>query len=126
MALFQDTTANLIRIPLVQHDELMSYVLGMSHMLNLAFAKAISDNRFSSKQLEAVASSTYRAQLDVAIPIINENQDLYFEIQVGNKHTKDLFREIIQAFQAYLDAVSTNDRMLFKQYMESSKKYFSP
>lgn len=126
MNLFHDTTANLVRIPIAKHDELMGYVLGMSHMMNLAFAKAINDGQFSYKELEAVASSTFRAQLDVAIPIINENQDLYFEIQAENSHTKEIFQEMIRALQLYLEAVSTNDRVTFKDYMESSRIFFTP
>ncbi len=122
--LFKDTTANLIRIPLEQHDELMSYVLGLSHIVNLAFAKVLSESRFSFAELQKVSSTTFFSQLRVVAPVVEENQDLYYEIQAENSHSSKIINSMIRELKQYLDSVEGKNRDSFKKYMEHSRKYF--
>ena len=42
LELFQDTTAQILRIPIEKHDELMAVVLGSSHFVNLLFGQFLS------------------------------------------------------------------------------------
>lgn len=122
-ALFEGTTANLINIALDQHDTFMSVVLGLSHFLNLSFAKTLTDSGLAASDLEKVASSTFRSQLDVAIPVVNENQDLYYEIQAENAHTRDMVASLTASMQAYLSVILRQDRSQFKTYMDEAKTY---
>jgi len=123
--LFKGTNAHIIKLPIEQHDPLMAYVLGLSHLLNLAFAKTVSDSSYNFDQLSKVASSTFRSQLNVTLPVLNENQDLYFEIQKNNDFTSKVTKDFIEKLQEYLSSIEEGDRSKFKQYMRDGKNYFT-
>ncbi len=121
--LFADTTANLHEVPLTEHDRLMSYVLGMSHITNLIFGDAMVKSGISYETLQQVASTSFAAQLAVVRPIVDENQDLYYEIQAENHHTDAVFAALATSTNAYRQCIQQRDRSGFRQLMESSRRY---
>ncbi len=122
-ALFADTTANVLTLPLEKHDELMSYVLGLSHLTNLVFARVLLRSGLPFNQLNEVASTTFNSQMDVTLPVINENQDLYYEIQAENAFTPQLIDILKEELSSYSDTLASQDPASFKSLMEDSRKY---
>ncbi len=123
--LFKDTTANIIEVPLADHDRLMGYVLGLSHMINLVFAQTLVKSGFKFNDLLQIASTTFKSQIDVVKPVSNENQDLYFEIQVENSYSESLINAFKQQLDEFLKTISQKDRKHFKELMENSKLYLN-
>jgi chorismate mutase/prephenate dehydrogenase len=124
-AFFADTTASVIEIPLRRHDELMSYVLGLSHLTNLAFAEALAGSGRTFSELRAVASTTFTAQLDVTVPVAGEHQDLYYEIQAENRHTPHVVSAMKKALDDYAATVAGGDRAAFRALMERGRSYLT-
>lgn len=122
-ALFTDTTAAVVTMPLAAHDELMSYVLGLSHMTSLAFAEALARSGKAFAELRQVASTTFNAQLDVTVPVTGENHDLYYEIQAENRHTPEVIGAMKAALDAYAQAIKSGDRTAFRELMERGRGY---
>lgn len=122
-ALFKDTTANLIEMPIAEHDELMGYVLGLSHLTNLAFASTLAHSGLPFAALKGAASTTFNAQLEVAGPVVHENQDLYYEIQSENGCTPALVAAFQQELAFYQAAIANKDREAFKARMDKSRQY---
>ena len=46
LPLLNGTGANVIEMPVEDHDKLISYVLGMSHAVNIAFFERLAAQRF--------------------------------------------------------------------------------
>jgi len=124
-ALFQESSANLVRLPLEKHDELMGYVLGLSHLSSLVFASALEKSGIDFSELRKMGSTTFNAQAQLTETVVAENQDLYFEIQNENGHTPDVLRGMKQAVDEYAKVVHAKDRVGFKRLMDNSRKYFS-
>ncbi len=124
-ALFADTTASVVEMPLAKHDELMSYVLGLSHLTSLAFAEALAQSGRAFAELRAVASTTFNAQLEVTAPVTGEHQDLYFEIQAENGHTPEVIAAMKAALDAYGATVARADRDGFRALMERGRVYLA-
>jgi chorismate mutase/prephenate dehydrogenase len=122
-ALFESTSARLVTMPLSEHDKLMSCVLGLSHMASLIFGRALATSGLAYERLAEVASTTFRAQLGVTIPVVNENPDLYYEIQVENDHTAAILDSLSQAFAVYRGVIEGEDRAAFKAMMEESRAF---
>ena len=122
--LFEETTANIIMLDLERHDQLMGYVLGLSHITNLIFAKALESSGFKYKELLGVASTTFNNQIKVTLPVTKENQSLYFEIQAENKFSQSIIEKLNVGLEDYCKAIANKDSKLFCQLMESSKEYF--
>jgi chorismate mutase/prephenate dehydrogenase len=101
-ALFEDTALRLVDVPLLQHDRLMSYVLGLSHAVNIAFACALSRSGLTPHDLDHVASTTFSKQMRTTREVALENPLLYYEIQHANRHTP----EVLSALRDAVDVIS--------------------
>ncbi len=121
---FEQTTAALVSIPIERHDELMSYVLGLSHLTSLVFARALATSGLSYETLSAAGSTTFASQTRVSRSVSAENQDLYFEIQTESTATPILLRSFSSALEAFATAIRRKDRRRFKSLMDSTRAYF--
>lgn len=124
-ALFARTAAECVDLSLEEHDEVMAWVLGLSHLVNIAFASALALSGEAVPLLRRISSSTFNAQLKVAAQVVSENPHLYYEIQQGNSRTP----EVIAHFQRVLDdlhrAVQAQDESGFTRYMEIANRRLS-
>ena len=65
--LFESTTAQLIEMSIENHDYAISYVLGLSHMVNIAFAKVLASSEGERESLPELSSTTFKDQLNVCL-----------------------------------------------------------
>jgi len=122
-AFFEDTTVNLLTLPLARHDELIGFVLGLSHLSNLIFARVLVRSGLSIRDLRSAASTTFNAQMQVVEPVVKENQDLYYEIQAENSFTPALIDMLRGEIEAYAETIDGRDKDGFKRLMEESRGY---
>ena len=122
-AIFQPTPATLTAVPLGRHDQLMSYVLGLSHLVNLVFTEVLRASGESFAELGQAASTTFSAQLAVALPVAQENPALYYEIQAENRFTPQLVAALEAALGTYAAAISSKDKTKFCALMAASRTY---
>jgi chorismate mutase/prephenate dehydrogenase len=123
--LFGESSANLIRVALDQHDAYMGYVLGLSHLVNLVFGTTLQRGEFPYEKLRQIGSTTFFNQAQVAEPVASENADLYFEIQVENSATPGILTSLSAAFEAYDNAIRARDRAAFTRLMGAAREYFN-
>jgi chorismate mutase / prephenate dehydrogenase len=122
--LFEETTANLIELTVQVHDEFVGNVLGLSHLTNLLFAHALSKSGIQFKELTRVGSTTFNAQQLVSEQVVNENQDLYYEIQAENNVTGKIVERLHESLSSFANAIQARNRDEFKALMEASRDYF--
>jgi len=108
-ALFAHTAADCVDLSLEEHDEVMAWVLGLSHLVNIAFASALAESGEAVPLLRQISSSTFNAQLQVAAQVVSENPHLYYEIQQGNRMTGDVVDHFRRVFDALARAVREKD-----------------
>lgn len=123
LLLFQDTTAQILKIPIEKHDELMSVVLGSSHFVNLLFGQFLSQSGIPLAELNRVASTTFRSQLAVSEPVIHENQNLYFDIQTLNQFSVKMLAKMRKEFEKLAHSIEHNNKEVFLNLMNESREY---
>ena len=116
-ALFSHTAADCVELSLEEHDEVMAWVLGLSHLVNIAFAGALAKSGEAVPLLKQISSSTFNAQLNVATQVVSENPHLYYEIQQGNDNTAEVSEQFRNVLDELIDAVVENDEAVFTNYM---------
>jgi chorismate mutase/prephenate dehydrogenase len=124
-ALFDSTMVQQTEMSLTEHDRLIAYVLGLSHALNIAFFSVLAESGESVPRLADLSSTTFDAQLEVATRVVQENPQLYFEIQSLNKHGLEPLRALSATLQVISDAVAAGDEAAFVALMENGRRYLA-
>ncbi len=121
-ALFAHTAADCVELSLEEHDEVMAWVLGLSHLVNIAFAGALAQSGEKVPLLKQISSSTFNAQLDVATQVVSENPHLYYEIQQGNVNTADVSEQFRKVLGELVTAVTSGDETVFTSHMSAARQ----
>jgi len=121
-ALFAHTAAECVELSLQEHDEVMAWVLGLSHLVNIAFAGALAQSGEAVPLLKQISSSTFNAQLGVATQVVSENPHLYYEIQQGNENTNEVSTHFLKVLNELVTAVNENDEAVFTRHMGAAKR----
>ena len=121
-ALFAHTAADCVELSLEEHDEVMAWVLGLSHLVNIAFAGALAQSGEKVPLLKQISSSTFNAQLNVATQVVSENPHLYYEIQQGNVNTEEVNRQFQKVLDELMSSVSKHDEAVFTHYMQAARQ----
>lgn len=121
--LFAETSARLVDMSSTEHDRRMGLVLGLTHLANLVFARALSHSSIRAFDLSEVAGVTFTKQLETTREVTGENPGLYFEIQALNRLTPETGRWLQQALAEWLAAVESNDEAGFTSLMRECHTY---
>lgn len=122
-AVFRDTMAEILHLPLEEHDALIAYVLGLSHALNLAFLDALRTSGEQAPRLARISSVTFDRQLRVAAGVSGENPDLYFEIQRLNPDGAHVLARLANAVERLRRAVAEGEGDTFRGLMQSGRAW---
>ena len=123
-ALFADTALTITRLPVAQHDALMQYVLGLSHLVAILFFTTLSQSGRSYADLSQVASTTYLKEVRTAAEVARENPGLYYEIQRLNRHSGDLFTLVRSCLAEIERAALADDDAAFTELMRAGRAFF--
>lgn len=122
-AFFKDTSAKIVEIPLEEHDKIISYILALSHIINIIFMKTLMDGQYDYSDLNNIASTTFISQMGTSKEVISENPNLYYAIQKFNPFKNDLYDRLEQALKYVIDSISKGKREDFIKIMEEGKKW---
>jgi len=123
-ALFDGSGASVHAIKVEEHDRLMSYVLGMSHALNIAFFNALSKGSVPYEELQKASSTTFRHQECTSKRVAGESPELYYEIQHLNPHSKETLDLLVRSIEEIRKAATAEESDDFVRIMESGRKYY--
>jgi chorismate mutase/prephenate dehydrogenase len=123
--LFSSTMARQVRMTLDDHDRFITYVLGLSHALNISFFTALADSGESAARLAGLSSTTFHDQLEVAGRVAQENPRLYFEIQALNEYGSEALSVLHAAVERLRSVVQARDESAFVELMESGRRYLA-
>ena len=123
--MFDGFGANLRMMPVEQHDVFMSYVLGLSHAVNIAFFTALDRSGIPFEELESVASTTFKKNVDTNISVALEDPVLYYDIQHLNAHRDEAWDLFSKAVEDLKQASLSDDPSAFIELMNNGRKYFT-
>jgi chorismate mutase / prephenate dehydrogenase len=123
-ALFEATAVRIHEMPVEEHDGFMAELLGLSHATSLLFNDALARGPLGFKELEPLASTTFRKQVDVSREVARENPRLYFEIQKLNPETSQVFDRMEKALEALRAAIQARNPEKFVQFMQRGLEFY--
>lgn len=123
-ALFADTALTITRLPLERHDEMMQFVLGLSHLVAIVFFTTLARSGRAFGELAPMASTTFLKEARTAAEVARENPHLYFEIQHLNRHSPELFALVRDSLDKVTAAALDPDPAAFVRLMEQGRAFF--
>lgn len=123
--LFEDTMATLVEMEFEQHDRVMSFVLGLSHAINIAFGDTLASSGQRAELLDEVSSTTFASQLAVAGQVAHENPNLYFEIQALNPYSQQVLDALAQSVDQLREQVVRGQQTRFVEMMKRRRAFLS-
>jgi chorismate mutase/prephenate dehydrogenase len=124
LPLVEGMGANLTQMPVEEHDELISFVLGLSHATNIAFFDALQRSGIEFKRFEEIASTTFRRQSATGRSVARESPGLYYEIQHDNPYTERCLELLESATEELRQAALSPNDEAFVKIMKDGRKYF--
>lgn len=124
LPLVEGMGANITQMPVEEHDELISYVLGLSHAVNIAFFDALQRSGIGFKRIEDIASTTFRRQSATSRSVSRESPGLYYEIQHENPYTDRCLELLENAVEELRQAARSPNDETFIDIMKNGRKYF--
>ena len=122
-ALWQDHT-RAMAAALARHDEIIAYVLGLGHAINLLFARCLCDSGRGPEEFAGASSTTFEKQLRTAQEVCSENPRLYFDIQNMNPLSPMVFDVMERALGQLRGAAADPDPAAFERIMREGDRWF--
>jgi len=123
--LFEETSARLVDLPVEEHDRRMALVLGMSHLINLVYSRAVQQSGMTAAELGDVAGVTFGKQMKTSREVVGENPRLYFEIQALGEFTPFIGGLLHQAVEDWQALVAAGDLEGFVAAMEGCRRFLA-
>jgi chorismate mutase/prephenate dehydrogenase len=114
--LFQPTTANLVHLPLEDHDRIMADLLSLAHAAVIAFATALPPTD------HPVRSTTFQALESVGAALVRESPDVYYEIQAKNPYSASALERLRVALDRIIAVVTASDVDGFRKLFEDGQR----
>jgi len=121
---FEHSGARLVTVPFEKHDRLMSYVLQLTHAINIIYFTVLSNAEIAYQDIEAAASPICERQIINAKAVADQDPDLYFEIQKLSRHLGNLYEELGIAQAELIEALASDTSAKFRSLMEKGRKCF--
>ena len=123
-SLFDDRGGNIRVMDVDEHDDYMSYVLGLTHAVNIALFTALERSGKTFSDLQSVASTTFNKGLDTNRSVASEDPMLYYEIQHVNSHRDEMWSLFCDAVRDLKKASVSDDPESFCHLMEAGRSFF--
>jgi prephenate dehydrogenase len=120
-SLFQD--ANFITIDADQHDKKIAVILGLTHLMNIVFAKILAKDETSSLT-EKMAGTTFKAQKIIAESILSESPEL-IETIISNPEVKRFGDELYKDIGRILADAQDGKNEDIVQYIKTAQENIS-
>jgi chorismate mutase/prephenate dehydrogenase len=121
--LFSGAGAHVSLLSLERHDELMAYVLGLSHLCVLLFAETLGESGTDLSKFNRARGPSFERLVQMARELTNESRRVYHDIQALNPNTRDVISTMETALKKLKSASLDDDPEKFRTIMDSDMKY---
>jgi len=120
---FRDAGANVQETTAREHDEMMSVVQGLTHYSLVSIGGALERLDFDVEDSRRFMSPVYEIILDFVGRILNQNPELYADIQM-NQPVGDVHEALVEAAEELRDAVESGDTVAFEDEMLDAARHY--
>lgn len=121
--LFAEGGADVVVSTSEKHDKIMSVVQGLMHFTSITLVKTLMKSGFSEDELNKFSSPVYRIRTDFANRILNQNPELYADIELNNPETCAILEAYLESCAELFDIVKDKNRDAFINQFKDASDY---
>ena len=121
--MFSGAGAHVSMLSLERHDELMAYVLGLSHLCILLFAKTLDESGIGLSEFSRAQGPSFDRLTRMARELSGESRRVYHDIQALNPNTRDVISAMETALKDLKRASLDSSPEKFRSIMDSGGKF---
>lgn len=106
-----------------EHDEAMAFIQGLTHFLNIAFARTLQTRHADLEALLRVCSPVYRVLFAMLSRILSGDPELYGQIQLLNRESVPVLRDFLTNAHALLGTVERGEADDFYTVFREAAQY---
>ena len=106
---FENHGMSVILMDPVVHDETMAFIQGLTHFLNITFARTLQTRNVDLDQLLQVCSPVYRLFFAVLCRILSGDAELYSQIQINNRGNIPVISDFLENGTELMKLVQETD-----------------
>jgi chorismate mutase / prephenate dehydrogenase len=110
----------LISLDWSSHDELMASFLTLPHALAIVFGDTLRSGGKLSQGVMSLNSPSFSTMLDLSHKVLNEDPDVYFEIQAFNPNSKRVLTSVVNSMLKLEKSI--NNRPEFVEFFLQIRK----
>jgi len=107
----------------LEHDQAMAVVQGLTHFINIGFARTLQTQQVNLEQVLAVCSPVYRVAFAILSRILSGDPALYGQIQLSNRENFPVVKAFVDNSQEILTQVGSGDGAGFNRLFLEAADY---
>jgi len=107
----------------LEHDRVMAYVQGLTHFINIAFARTLASEQVDLGKVMQVCSPVYRMFFAVLSRILVGDPHLYGQMQVTNPQNRPVVSAFLRNGEELLARIAADDREGFYRLFSQAADY---
>lgn len=92
-----------------EHDEAMAFIQGLTHFINIVFARTLQTRGANLEQILKVCSPVYQVLFAILCRVLSGDAHLYGQIQAANPNNPPVLEDFLDNGRAFLDVVRRQD-----------------
>ncbi len=105
------------------HDEMMGVIQGVIHFSSITISHTLKELGIGVKESQEFSSPIYKLRLDMVGRILNQNPDLYADIEILNKNSKKAIKTYLKTQKKLLKIIQQKDTEGFINYFNEAAEY---
>lgn len=107
-----------------RHDRMMAVIQGLTHFSTLAVADSMKELGVDVKRSLEYSSPIYKLRMDMVGRILNQNPNLYADIEIANPEIMKTIKVYIRSAKKLEMIIKKKDRGAFIKYFKESADFF--
>jgi prephenate dehydrogenase len=99
----------VVHLQPAEHDEAMAFIQGLTHFINIVFARTLQTRGAQLEQILKVCSPVYQVLFAILCRILSGDAHLYGQIQASNPSNPPVLEAFLANGRAFLDVVEGKD-----------------
>ncbi len=121
----EEKGANVKELSPKEHDKIMAVIQALVHFADIAFGHALKSIKIPISDYLKYATPSSELKIAFAARLLEQDPDLYANIQIQNPHTKKILGQYLRSMEKLFEIDTRKDTRAFKKYFASASAYLN-